>query len=259
MPEDKNFLDKIVDKAERTADGLKRQYGLDGDVNSWPNATPVGQPSGFLPPLSLTTNTIVNSNQINKKSPGGYKFKDWRGHLLDVHSSSDAYLNQSTLKSKFKKSNIDGIDFYQSGYSTRDYYTIFNDHSTDFFKHKLTKKNLNQFTSTPFENEDPIIYGFDIIIDDISSPLLNGSIKDFLRNYSNISEINSKKNVYEDFKQQFIKFFKTKGTVNIDEIENSITNMGNTSDNNISKNSYLFEKDQTAYLNHYLKKNNRYR
>ena len=63
---------------------------------------------------------------------------------------------------------------------------------------------LLDFKFTPFEKNDPVIFGFDIIMDDISSPLLNGSILDFINNYFNISEIKSKENVYEDFKQQFI-------------------------------------------------------
>jgi hypothetical protein len=37
-----------------------------------------------------------------------------------------------------------------------------------------------------------------------------------LNNYSNISEVASKIPVYEDFKQQFVKFFKTNSTVIID-------------------------------------------
>jgi hypothetical protein len=59
------------------------------------------------------------------------------------------------------------------------------------------------------------MFGFEIVIDSVSSPLLNGSITDF-NNYSNISEVASKIPVYEDFKQQFVKFFKTNSTVIID-------------------------------------------
>jgi hypothetical protein len=32
----------------------------------------------------------------------------------------------------------------------------------------------------PFENNDPVMFGFEIVIDSVSSPLLNGSITDFL-------------------------------------------------------------------------------
>jgi hypothetical protein len=30
------------------------------------------------------------------------------------------------------------------------------------------------------ENNDPVMFGFEIVIDSVSSPLLNGSITDFL-------------------------------------------------------------------------------
>ena len=119
-------------------------------------------------------------------------------------------------------------------YSMRDVPVIFGDYRLDYFKHGLQVINglnpienpengssnlrLSQFTSTPFENNDPIMFGFEIVIDAVSSPLLNGSIIDFINQYSNVNEIAARRQVYEDFKQQFIKFFKTKGTVKIDEI-----------------------------------------
>jgi hypothetical protein len=274
MAEDKNLLDKIRDKAKVTAEGLKRQYGLGGDGIDWPqtkyqpitgggglNLYPNHKTRGFLPPVSLSP--ILDS----ETRFGQYTYKDWRGHLLTLGTSPLLTKDKFEEGINIPKSESDLVD---SPYSTRDTYLIFGDNSTDYFKHGLhvvdrltpienpesgsSTLRLSNFVSTPFENNDPVIYGFDIIMDNISSPLLNGSISDFLRNYSNVSEIASRVQVYEDFKQQFIKFFKTKGTVSINESVTSITNMRSGSYPDSDNNKNIFQVGKKSYMNYYLKK-----
>lgn len=124
---------------------------------------------------------------------------------------------------------------------------VFNDRDTHNFKFGLQANQINNL------DEDPIIYGFDIIIHDtfinddrqiekrnsdmekyianntqtnnvkgevsngkkegdfgfgkkFTSPLINGSIPDFIKTV-NISEINSKKDVYQDFINTLKLFF----------------------------------------------------
>jgi hypothetical protein len=92
------------------------------------------------------------------------------------------------------------------------------------------------------------MFGFEIVIDSVSSPLLNGSITDFL-NYSNISEVAS---ILEDFKQQF-KFFKTNSTVIIDTDVATISKSStNYSHSDSPKN--LHQSGKTSYMNYYLRK-----
>lgn len=163
-----------------------------------------------------------------------YVWTDWRGQkLLTLKGVGDT-------KSKFDISkdlpkSPDTI--FGSPHSIRDHYLLSNETSLDFFKHDLqvadginnikgpefwqtqlsketANTSLGDFKHTPVEHNDPVMFGFDIIIDDISSPLLNGSINDFLELFSaNVSEIAARKPIYEEFKQQFIKFFRTRATV----------------------------------------------
>ena len=276
MAEDRNLLDKIGDKARSIAEGLKKQYGIGQDGNPWPqtiynpvtgegnlNLYPKHKTRGFLPPVNIEP--ILQS----EVKYGQYKYKDWRGYQLELNESlvpTEDKFNQSKSLPKSKES------LKSEPYSTRDTYLIFDDHSTDYFKHGLqvidklnpienpengqSTLRLDTFSSTPFENNDPIVYGFEIIIDDVSSPLLNGSISDFIRNYSNISEVSVRGKIYEEFKQQFIKFFKTKASVRIDDGvlgETSITKTGNEPTES-SNGSSIYEKGRLSYLNYYLKK-----
>lgn len=138
-------------------------------------------------------------------------------------------------------------------YSTRDMYTIFNDVTTDYFKHGLQVVNEvtpGQTGTTPFENQDPVIFGFDIVINNIYSPLFNGSIDVFLKNYEMVNEINVRKEVYEDFKNQFQKIFKTRTPLKIDPDKLRITR---GKEPPIQKNNNIFNFGKKAYLGYYLK------
>ena len=157
----------------------------------------------------------------------------WYGNLLDSHIDNVNF-NKRKVKDtaeKFNESNS-----FLDDYSTRDRYLLFNDASQDYFRHGLaidgrtpikTAKNnreawdgsndtayrLKTFKNTPFENEDPVIFGIELRIDANSSPLLNGSVEDFIRAFPVVSEIQSRRVVIYDFKKQFEKVFKTKGKV----------------------------------------------
>lgn len=69
---------------------------------------------------------------------------------------------------------------------------------------------LASYVSTT-DNEDPTMFGYDIIIDFSNSPLFNGSIPDFIDKFgeSEDGEIGSRKSIWLAFCKQFFKFFKT--------------------------------------------------
>lgn len=277
MIEDKNLLDSLKDRAISTVEGLKRQYGIGQNNNPWPqthyspitgpgglNLYPKHKTRGFLPPVSIPTNVD------GEYTLGQYKYKDWRGYNIIENQAPILY----DTKDKFDK----GISLPKSEnelvdnqYSTRDMYLIFNDNSTDYFKHGLhvidnltpienpengdSKLRLDSFKGTPFEQNDPVIFGFDVIMDDVTSPLLNGSVLDFLRNYNNVSEISSKIPVYEDFKQQFIKFFKTKSTVSVNADQTTISKLREASTPEApTRDNFYQDMGKKAYMNYYLKK-----
>lgn len=239
----------------------------------WPQTTVnpgLGNSIGFLPPLLIPPNkdfkepnnpTIIGRKLIN------YEYVDWMGQKITENGLIPIDTRARFEESKNLPKTRDELKI--SPYSTRDNYLIFNDAGTDYFKHGLQILNnltpienpingasdlrLSQFKNTPFENQDPIVFGFEIVIDGISSPLLNGSVSDFLNNYNMISEIKSKIPVYEDFKQQFIKFFKTIGsiTINNEQVNLSKTKTGYA---NSDSPKSLFQSGRQAYMSHYLKK-----
>jgi hypothetical protein len=144
----------------------------------------------------------------------------WVGQLIDAHFESLNYTGEKDLDTKQR------FDI------RRDTFNKFGDWGTDYFLHDLQFQRLNNPVSfqgtvreaysgkntrpaidtTGWEHQDPVIYGFEVIIDAASSPLLNGAVVDFIKQFESISEIASKKQVYEDFMLQFKKIFKLKGT-----------------------------------------------
>jgi hypothetical protein len=173
---------------------------------------------------------IFSSNQDLKTKPNGVVLDSWVGDLIINHVRNPKIVD-SLIVDKF---NLKLDDTYVS---SRDAYVTNLDRSQDYFRHLLninnytryiiregnytyigndgtTKPDLSVYQGTSYENEDPVIFGFDIILDNISSPLLNGSVEDFISIYGKIiSEIASRQNVIYDFKNQLKKIFKTKGEI----------------------------------------------
>ena len=196
---------------------------------------------GFLPPSYLSKQIV--DKKLGKGKKNEYSWNEdnaWIGHLLNSHLESDYYNDFLTsfksidTKEKLEESTRDKT--IGEAFSARDYYLRFNDQGTDYFRHGLhidgytnlksgkdTRQSwdgsgdsfrLASFKNTPYENNDPVVYGFEIIIDAFSSPLLNGSVEDFISQFSYVSEIASRGIVIDDFKRQFSKLFRTKGSIN---------------------------------------------
>ena len=225
--------------------------------------------------------------------PSG-KSDNWYGVLLSTHPD---YSGNSSYYSFPKSGKVDDLstedrfnlsktfpgpkDIPDPGrwYSTRDYYLMFNDTTTDYFKHGVqvldfktpirsgkntreswdgsesgTPQRLANFTYTPYENNDPVYFGFEIIIDAISSPLLNGSVEDFINQFSSISEVAVRKYVIHDFKQQFVKLFKTMGTVRSTDQGQLTTSIPTNNGSNTQGQTNVFQFGKNAYLSYYLKK-----
>ena len=188
----------------------------------------------------FTPNEAYNTN----------KTTDWYGNLLDSHPDYKSKNKSGKDLSTEDRFNLSKV-FPKSEdepYSTRDWHLIFNDTSLDYFKHGLqvidgknsqlrSEKNARETwdgyeegvpsrlaqllgdtdgtKGTPYENTDPVIFGFEIIIDLVNSPLLNGSVEDFIDSFPYVGEIAARRKVMADFRQQFLKIFKTRGTFKI--------------------------------------------
>lgn len=241
--------------------------------NPWPQTqvnSDFAKTTGFLPPvlISPSLNVLDDGNTaVSVKSKfGDYEYEDWIGQKITPNG-----LVELDTKDRFSES----IDLPKSKaslsdlpYSTRDHYMIFDDNRTDYFKHGLqvidgltpienpngdSDLRLSQFTSTPFENNDPVMYGFEIIIDGVSSPLLNGSVIDFLNQFTSVNELASRIPVYEDFKQQFLKFFKTKGMLRIDTDQTTISRTS-TNPSSVDNQKSIYQLGKKAYMGYYIQK-----
>jgi hypothetical protein len=266
-------LANIQAQAQYTQENLKN-YGVALDVlktapKNWPQIEiqPGFKTRGILP--SILLQPTLETTGGKKKVEPGYEYEDWRGQKLNYEGEN---INPLSTEDRFKLTK----DFEKSQdelkeipYSMRDIPLIFNDSRMDYFRHGLqvidnltpienpingnSSLRLDNFKNTPFENNDPVMYGFEIIIDAVSSPLLNGSILDFVNQYTSINEIAAKKQIYEDFKNQFVKFFRTNAEV---KINNDLTRITRTESKitGLENSSNLFWPGKKSYLGYYIKK-----
>lgn len=249
-------------------------YGKALDVleiapKDWPQneIQPGFKTRGILP--SILLQPTLETTGGKKKVEPGYEYEDWRGQKLNYDGETITSLKTEDRYNLNKDFPKDQDQLKDIPYSMRDTPLIFGDSRMDYFRHGLqtidnltpienpvngnSTLRLDQFKTTPFENNDPIMYGFEIIIDSVSSPLLNGSVLDFINQYTSINEIAYKKQVYEDFKNQFVKFFRTNGTVRIDSAQTTITKT-ETKSTGLESNTNLFWPGKKSYLGYYIKK-----
>jgi len=65
------------------------------------------------------------------------------------------------------------------------------------------------------DKEDPVYFGFEIIIDVNNSPLLNGQVKEFITKFSNdIPELQGRLEIYEQFKKELRRYFRFNVDIN---------------------------------------------
>ena len=252
---------------------------------------------GFLPPSFLSKQIL--DTKLGKGKINEYSWNEgnaWIGHLMNSHLESDYYTQfiknfvSTDTKQKLEETTRDKVE--TEAYSARDYYLRFNDQGTDYFRHGLhidgytnlksgkdTRESWNgsgdsfrlaSFKNTPYENNDPVMYGVEIVIDAFSSPLLNGSVEDFISQFSYVSEIASRAIVLDDFKRQFSKIFRTKGSfikktytgedVLINKQRDGQVMASNTGDSLLSTyaitdtQTNLYRPGKKAYMSYYLQK-----
>lgn len=288
------FFDAIKNKADKVKDNFLDKLGLlRGDWPQVVAQPPFGKP-GFLPPQLISPTLKMKKSKADKaddevdseetptqKKEGEYTYTDWLGYKITENPEYKLAKNLKT-KDRFNLSpNLpkDKETLETEPYSMRDTLILYNDSTQDYFKYGLQTINnlnndfpetqplkrgegstsrlynfMNNVKTTPYENNDPVMFGFEIIIDAVSSPLLNGSIYDFIDQFKGAnSEIRSREEVYEDFKNQFKKLFKTRGTVRVDETLTQMTNLGNNAATVDAKQNF-YNPGRRAYMAYFLKK-----
>jgi hypothetical protein len=168
------------------------------------------------------------------------------------------------------------LDTYNSIAGVDGDYDNYGDISTGDFKYKLggdnvgnvlqsfeTATNINSFEQSKsriwnydtgdfisnHDNEDPIFFGFDIVIDVDASPLLNGALEEFLLGEWSKGlddEISSRLEIYYEFVRELKKYFRFTRRVDFKGLEpDSIfkTDMGMEE---LNKNKFYYVKGVTG-------------
>ena len=251
---------------------------LQKEVNLLPNWNENANPTDYAKSLNdkynyqLNGREIFSENTSLKERPSGVSLNNWMGDLIQNHI-------QNPKIAEFYKIDKWKLNLEDNYLSSRDAFVSYYDRSQDYFRHRLninnhTKKvmtdgnytyigtdgtnpNFSDYSGTSYENEDPVIYGFDIILDSISSPLLNKSVEDFITQFSSITEIASRKDVIFDFKQQLKKIFKTKGQISFGETKlkpqsSDFDDYAWSTNGQGKETSFMHGK--VSYLSHYIQK-----
>lgn len=144
-------------------------------------------PSGFTPVVYYRTGKEIQlgfGSNANGFSPSGSK--------VGIVSAEEA-------AEYSKKTGEEG--FYESEKSSNYRFKF----GIEDDKILSTKDNMS---ITPFDNEDPLFVGFEVIIDIPNSPLFNGEAAAFIEKFKAGEEIRSRGNILTDFITEFSKFFK---------------------------------------------------
>jgi hypothetical protein len=101
--------------------------------------------------------------------------------------------------------NNPDIDFWRSTYLAERYS---GQQITDLLEGNSPPEN---YINTPSENEDPVFFGFEVVINPFTSPLFNGEAKKFIQNFSSSTEIGSRLDMLATFQEEIGRYFKFEG------------------------------------------------
>ena len=173
-------------------------------------------PLGYTPPEDFIA--YPENVQEDGKTPVEYGLRmKPSGYSVDTND----LLTETKLNSPIVNNNIpDAFNAF------KDNYDFLHGLDPDFIPMVLDQYNdvyLSTFVETDTDNEDPVMYGFDIFINYDNSPLFNGAIEDFLNEFPNYAELSSRIDTITEFKKQFFKFFKVNTTNSVkDYVDNTI-------------------------------------
>lgn len=158
------------------------------------------QQPGFAPVNYYRTQT----GEIFIKTPSN--LKSYSESLNDNINSYIAYGDDS--QSGFKFSLQDYVQFNSEKNSIE---TADGGSNVNFWEKDVDKNpaRLQNYIGTPYDNEDPVYFGFEIVINVQTSPLLNGELEKFIDQFGgDVLEIESRRNIVNQFKNELSRYFK---------------------------------------------------
>ena len=214
---DTDFPIFVVNRWQNYFDNLdsKTIGGLYDDDLSGTDYTGFMAPEGFYQTDKMSTQTGFEQERgwINEPFQN-YKFKGTDGNLklYPGHDGPDQnpysysnvrHLNRdiSHVYSEFKDEHM--VNHLAPQYTFTRGFTIDNDNKD----RRLTNINFAQYKTT-INNQDPVVFGYQLSIISNTSPLFNGAIPEFLRKYSKMSDLKSRLLNYYQFFESFFSLFE---------------------------------------------------
>lgn len=181
--------------------------------------TPGFTPIKYYRPSSIDNNTNPKFN-VSNISEDSLSYKDTinRKAFIDYSDLSYYKLNDGMIPS----SSIHGDFKYSNGGIPKDRTILPNPLTGD------GSSRLQQYSGTPHDNEDPVYFAFEIILNIDNSPLLNGEVEKFLNALSYTSdnrfadEFKARDlghiSIINQFKRELKRWFKTNREFTGDEL-----------------------------------------
>lgn len=219
-------------------EGTSRTNGdFSGVGSAWPDTNnPNPSPGQKSPAVSLTEN--------DTRYPAGFTpvsyYKTESGEILINPSGDplDIEKKYNTAKDALDKFSDNATSDFKFGLSDGKYSSNWpgetvpfnlisgkNDRNTfdgSFNDKSWTSDNRwwSLGEGTPFENEDPVYFGFEMEIDALNSPLINGQARRFIENFGGSNtEIGSKLEILDSFIYELSKYFTFNTTSTTDSLE----------------------------------------
>jgi hypothetical protein len=85
---------------------------------------------------------------------------------------------------------------------------------------------LSNYSGTPYDNEDPVYFGFEIIINTQTSPLFNGELEKFIDQFGgSVTEIEGRRLIINQFKNEVLRYFRFDPGLTLTERYDALNNI----------------------------------
>lgn len=274
-----NFIDKagqsVSEKLSRAV--LGKPVDVTGAPNHSGNYVGPGENAGVnrTEGINIKENPNPSPGQVSPATPLSENGKSYPAGFTPVSyyktESGDYQINisgdkiHSTIEDKFQKNVESYLNFNDSptsdfkfGLSNEEYssnwpgdtvpYTrIGEKNDREAFDGSFGSKPWEKNTwwsggeGTPYENEDPVYFGFEIEIDVLNSPLINGQALEFLNTFGQGNEeIKSRIPILESFIYELSRYF----SFNTDKVDNrSVSSLENLFATKLNKKFYVKKVD----------------
>ena len=159
--------------------------------------------AGFTPPIYYKYKSDVWSSDFPER------FIELNGEYLSTTKDKFNFITEG-----YKKFKDPSYEFKTAAaFNKRLTPTLQDQDSKILYSQPSSDSKISQFQEGEIlsrtDNEDPVFFGFEIIIDVDNSPLFNGELETFIDSIGgSYEEVRSRKEIVSEFKKEFIRYFK---------------------------------------------------